>query len=381
MKNNMAYLNEGMSVSIDEDFLDPAIKVILYTSVEKNSIIYNGKAKMKIDGKILALGEFVDTDKNRDIAIRAFKDNEETKGYRDQLQFSFKLTERALNFMEKKMIFDKNHKINIKFEFILYVIHSYIQFVPILEASTSTHDLEIPKDSPLDKDLSYIKNIAKEKWPDISSISALYMVYGHYLCNTNMKLLLSRENSVSGIDGPILARDEYIITADKDIDQSEWVEEYAKKLGLRSYVFIAIPKPSLNPANDAFDEALKALKEAEDKLYNNFNVGSALSALRNSINKYNEGLKKLIGGPDVKKSPKEEDYKKIFPNKDISVLIYNLQQSIYEIGSKNDDYGAPHQNSEYPVELYEVESMIYMAYNIFRITFESINKKNMPGNP
>ena len=104
------------------------------------------------------------------------------------------------------------------------------------------------------------------------------------------------------------------------------------------------------------------LDKAKDKLYKDLDIGASLTTLRNSLKKFLE----FVDG--------QGRFEKLFQdNKNISDLADVLQKKLYGAASRSEDSSAPHAGGA-NVEGYEVESMIFMAYSLYKMTFDRINR-------
>jgi len=154
------------------------------------------------------------------------------------------------------------------------------------------------------------------------------------------------------------------------IKASDWINDFAPKLGLGEYEIIEIPRLNAVNIKEKFSNSLSALEVSRKYLYS-LNNGSAMSSLRNSLREFNEALKNL-GYRD--ENGKNVDYGKIFDrNKNNEILVETLQKNLYSSSSRGEEPAAAHMGNS--VEGYEIESMIFMTYSLYKMVFEKIREK------
>ena len=106
-------------------------------------------------------------------------------------------------------------------------------------------------------------------------------------------------------------------TIEASIKASDWINDFAPKLGLGEYEIIEIPRLNTVNIKEKFSNSLSALEESRKHLYS-LNNGSAMSSLRNSLKEFNEALKNL---GYKEESGKNVDYSKIFDRRKFHVRI------------------------------------------------------------
>ena len=162
-------------------------------------------------------------------------------------------------------------------------------------------------------------------------------------------------------------------TIDTSIKASDWVNDYAPKLGLGEYEIIEIPKLKAYGQTEKFKDALKALEDSKKQLYSLSN-GSSMTALRNSLKKFNSVLVVLGYKKKDSKNRDVPDYSKIFPeNENIANLADELQRDLSGSSSRGDESTAAHTGLK--IEGYEIESMIFMTYSLYKMVFEKLQEK------
>ncbi len=155
------------------------------------------------------------------------------------------------------------------------------------------------------------------------------------------------------------------------ISASDWINDYAPKLGLGEYEIIEIPRLNTVSIKEKFSNSLSALEESRKHMYS-LNNGSAMSSLRNSFREFNEALVNI--GYKEENGKINVDYGKIFDNnKNIKNIVETLQKNLHGSSSRGKDSPAPHMGN--PVEGYEIESMIFMTYSLYKMVFEKLREK------
>ena len=207
-----------------------------------------------------------------------------------------------------------------------------------------------------------------------ADISLLYLDSRTFIVNLKKELKLSAQadiNLLSTLNGNSYLEVRHIrVTIQPTIKASDWINDYTQKLGLGEFQIVEIPK--LNLGNDAkiFDKSLEALEMSKKHLYD-LKMGSAMTALRNSLRLFNETLINLGYTQKKANGDEEVDYGQIFnENKNVKNLTQTLQKNLYGASSRGNDLSSPHIGEQ--VEGYEIESMISMTYSLYKMVFEKL---------
>lgn len=109
-----------------------------------------------------------------------------------------------------------------------------------------------------------------------------------------------------------------------------------------------------------FKSILKDLDTAKEKLYYDLDTGASMTSLRNSLKKFQESVNRRGG------------FKKLFDDNDnISSLAENLQKNLHGAASRSKSSTSAH-TGDFNVTGYEAESMIFMAYSLYKMVFEKL---------
>ncbi|MCL6015231.1 hypothetical protein [Cuniculiplasma divulgatum] len=231
----------------------------------------------------------------------------------------------------------------------------------------------------LDKNvLKYISDGRKaEKNGDVVFIAEIRLIYLEnraYIIESRVQTNLATNNTanmLSTLNGTsYLEMRTYNPQIPMTIKSSDWINDFAPKLGLGEYEIIEIPRLNAVNIKEKFSNSLSALEVSRKYLYS-LNNGSAMSSLRNSLREFNEALKNL-GYRD--ENGKNVDYGKIFDrNKNNEILVETLQKNLYSSSSRGEEPAAAHMGNS--VEGYEIESMIFMTYSLYKMVFEKLREK------
>ena len=212
--------------------------------------------------------------------------------------------------------------------------------------------------------------IKKSIGADSDDVSFLLYAYprSRYGQNrTNLRLLSADDNWA------YIAVKHITKVLDITIKASDWVHDFLPGLGIGEYEVIEIPKLKMDDVYDVFKQSLEYLETAQKELYA-IHTGPAQSALRNSIKAFNEALIKMGYKTKNSKGNYIADYKKVFnDNKNIAALADSLQNKLYGTSSRSSDPTSPHADG-YSIEGYEVESMIFMAYSLYKMVFQKLKE-------
>ena len=156
------------------------------------------------------------------------------------------------------------------------------------------------------------------------------------------------------------------------IKSSDWVHDFLPKLGIGEYEIIEIPKIKPESNENLFKDSLSKLETAKNELYI-LNIGSSMAALRNSLKSFSDNLINLGYGKKNEKGKSVVDYQNIYgDNNNIALLAQDLQQRLYGASSSLNDDTAAHSRQTHIMDGYEAESMIFMAYSLYKMVFEKL---------
>ena len=145
------------------------------------------------------------------------------------------------------------------------------------------------------------------------------------------------------------------------IKASDWFHDFLPGLGVGEYEVIEMPK--IDVGQEGLKDAVDMLNEAKRKLYGDLDIGACLTILRNSLTKFNDFISKKGG------------FEKLFDdNKNIINLAEDLQEKLHGAASRSQDSTAAHTGGA-KVEGYEAESMIFMAYSLYKLVIDRIKSR------
>ena len=178
--------------------------------------------------------------------------------------------------------------------------------------------------------IKYINDTRKKaKKGDVilsADIKLLYLDINTVIANfkpqtpANMELLSTHSGN------PYLKIEHALKSIPISIKTSDWVNDYAQKLGLGEFEIVEIPKLNLGNDTKIFDKSLEALEISKKNLYD-LNMGSAMTAFRNSLGQFNETLRNLGYKQKKANGDEEVDYGQIFnENKNIKDLAQRYRK-------------------------------------------------------
>jgi hypothetical protein len=201
-------------------------------------------------------------------------------------------------------------------------------------------------------------NIKKSIGADTDEVSFLLYAYPTHQYGqprTNLRLLSAGNNWAYIINRHITK------VLDISIKASDWVHDFLPILGMGEYEIIEMPK--INELQEDMADGINMLNEAKRKLYADLDIGASLTSLRNSLRKLKEFIDKNGG------------FEKLFDdNRNIIDLTKELQKSLYGATSRSQDSTASHTGGA-KVEGYEAESMIFMAYSLYKLVIDRIKSR------
>ena len=339
------------SISVDESYFEPTIIVELEWQYEISQ-----EAPISIFGNISFMGKIVGQLLPRDLQHQEFNlgptDYNRNYGQKTlKMELTVTLDSKIITHLNEARKSSSKGDVNLTLE--LFATH-------IVNTARVSYIEELGVDDPsFPANLKTVKGNIRFK--DSNSISFLLYVspnhLGTYQQNRNNLNLISTNGS--GLNAGYLSVKTEKIVLEAPIKSSDWVHDFLPKLGLGQYEIIEIPR--VETAGDS-GGILTMLDKAKGKLYKDLDIGASLTTLRNSLKKFLE----FVDG--------QGRFEKLFQdNKNISDLADVLQKKLYGAASRSEDSSAPHAGGA-NVEGYEVESMIFMAYSLYKMTFDRINR-------
>ena len=147
------------------------------------------------------------------------------------------------------------------------------------------------------------------------------------------------------------------------IKASDWVHDFLPGLGVGEYELIEMPK--IDGGQEDLKDAVDMLNEAKRKLYGDLDIGACLTILRNSLKKFNDFIGEKGG------------FEKLFDdNKNIINLAKDLQTKLHGATSRSQDSTAAHAGGA-NVEGYEAESIIFMAYSLYKLVIDRVKSRRV----
>ena len=339
------------SISVDESYFEPTIKVELEWQYEISQ-----ESPVNIFGNISFMGKIVGRLLPKDLQSQAFNlgptDYNRNYGPKTlKMDLTATMDRKIITHLNEARRSSSKGDVNLTLE--LFATH-------IVNMAWVSYIEELKVDDPsFPANLKTVKENIRFK--DSNSISFLLYVYPNHLgtFQQNRENLNLISANGSGLNAGYLSVKTEKIVLEAPIKSSDWVHDFLPKLGMGQYEIIEIPRVE---TAGGFGDILTMLGEAKDKLYKDLDIGASLTILRNSLIKFLEFVNS------------QGRFEKLFQdNKNISDLADVLQKKLYGAASRSEDSSAPHAGGA-NVEGYEVESMIFMAYSLYKMTFDKINR-------
>lgn len=365
-------------MSIEEKHIEPKISALITIGgIPENQVVYQAAGGLMINDKIIDTchGEILNEQ-----YLHPKTDNNKNKSMSSiGIEFCFSISKKALREIDFYRSLESNKKKEVKFhiQIRLSIIESNIVVSHIREITFQNNYPESYNQNDLPsiyEGVAELKKIFKDQTGDISPLYYIHTNDDYEPPRNDMNILSATRDLGKSLLKLTYENLEY----DYKIDAYKWLLEFAPKLGAGEYEIIELPKLKMDGVDEAFKQSLEYLETARKELYT-LNTGAAQSALRNSIVAFNEALINL--GYKTKNSNGNDipDYKKVFnDNKDIESLAYNLQHNLHGASSRGDDPTSPHVG-EHSIDGYEVESMIFMAYSLYKMVFQRLKEAGDAG--
>jgi hypothetical protein len=363
-RGDLSLILDLKSLSVDESYFEPAIKASFSLKYRKTQ-----EAPINIYANVFFKGKIIGRLESKDMLDREFKIS--PKDYKDyseetlDIDLACVLTKKIISYMNNSRRSSDKGDVNLQIETCLTYLRNEAEVSYIEEYNI--YNTAFPRD---------LKDAIAKQWPDrlSNNISVLLYVYpippGTYSqSRSNLNLISSSgvESNNSYISIKIEKKKlEYIIKS------SDWVHDFLPKLGIGEYEVIEIPRIKPESNENLFKDSLSKLETAKNELYN-LHTGSSMTALRNSLKSFSDDLINLGYGKKNEKGKSEIDYQKIYgDNNNIALLAQDLQQRLYGASSSLNDDTAAHARQTHIMEGYEAESMIFMAYSLYKMVFEKL---------
>ena len=343
------------SISVDESYFVPTLKVELEWQYEVSQ-----EAPLSIFGNISFMGKIVGQLLPKDLQPQAFNlgptDYNRNYGQKTlKMELTVTLDSKIITHLNEARKSSSKGDVNLTLDFFATHIVN-IAWVSYIE--------ELSLDDPSSPSILKAPTV-REKFKDSNSVSFLLFVSpGYRTYQQNRQNLNLISSNGSGPNAGYLSIKTEKIVLETPIKSSDWVHDFLPKLGLGQYEIIEIPRVE---NAEYFGDVLKMLDEAKEKLYKSLDNGASLTSLRNSLKKFLESVNGRGG------------FEELFSdNKNIIDLAKNLQERLFGAASRSNDSTAAHAGGA-NVEGYEVESMIFMAYSLYKMTFDRICSNNKKG--
>ncbi len=346
------------SMAVDESCFEPAIKMTFVLKYQMNqeapinmfgNVFFEKKSIGRLEPKVMPSLEFKigPTDYNRNFGQKEL-----------EMELTLSLDKKIVSYMNDARKSSPKGDVNLTIDVNL----TYLKNKAFVSYINEFH----LNDATFPRDLKTVieKNFSPHNYSDISVLLYTYPTQiGSYASNrTNLNLVSSNG---SGQDDGYLSIINQNLKIDWQIKSSDWVHDFLPKLGLGEYEVIEIPGII---ERESLGDVLKMLDEAKDRLYKSLDVGASLTSLRNSLKKFNEFVTRNGGFEKL-----------FFDNKNITDLANDLQVKLYGAASRSEDSTAAHASNGMRVEGYEAESMIFMAYALYKMVFDKIKSINNGG--
>jgi hypothetical protein len=334
---------------VDEAYFEPTIKVELEWQYDLSQ-----EAPINIFGNISFMGKLFGRLLPKDLETKVFNiaptDYNRNHDHKTlKMDLTATLDNKIISYMNEARKSSAKGDVNLTLEFFTTTLSNNAMISYIEEYGLT--------DNTFPKDLKTA--IGNSKFKNSQNTSVLLYVYpdqtgSYYQNRSNLNLISS--SGLGPNDGYLSIKTEKKVL-EWPIKSSDWVHDFLPKLGLGQYEIIEIPRVE---TAGGFGDILTMLDEAKDKLYKSLDIGASLASLRNSLKKFLE----IVNS--------EGGFKKLFhDNKNISSLAEALQNKLFGAASRSEDSSAPHAGGAI-VEGYEAESLIFMAYSLYKMVFERI---------
>ncbi len=353
------------SLTVDESYYEPAIKAKFSLKYRKNQ-----EAPINIYANVFFKGKIVGRLEAKEMPDREFKIGamDYNRDYGEDtldIDLACVLSKKIISCMNNSRRLSDKGDVNLQIEASLTYLRN--------EAEVSYIEEYNIYNNPFPKDL---KDAIKKRWPDSlkSDISVLLYAYPTHIgtysqSRSNLNLISSSGQGQN--DGYMSIKIEKK-QLEHTIKSSDWVHDFLPKLGLGEYEVIEIPKIKPESNKNMFKDSLSKLETAKNELYI-LNIGSSMAALRNSLKSFSDDLVNLGYEKKNERGKSEVDYNKIYgDNKNIALLAKDLQQRLYGASSSLNDDTAPHSRQTHIMDGYEAESMIFIAYSLYKMVFEKL---------
>ena len=311
---------EFRNIDINEKFFNPTLRIgVKWEYTQGMEALMNAFGNLIYEGKIIGKLE-LENENNLSFAIYALDETQNKNSYTIDLFFQCVLNREVIRYINDTRKKARNGDVNLSVDIKLLYLESRT-FITNYKSQTSA----------------------------------------------NIKLLSTHSGN------PYLEIGNASASCPTPIKASDWVNDFAPKLGLGEFEIVEIPKLKNNELTKKFEKSLAALEDSK-KLLHSLNLGSAMTSLRNSLSEFNNILISLGYNNTEEKNKKIAEYSQIFKdNNNIAILAQSLQENLFGASSRGNESSAPHTGLA--IEGYEIESMISMTYSLYKMVFEKLRAK------
>jgi len=347
---------EIKSLNVDESFFHPAINASINIEYRVNqeapinltgNLYFQEKLIGMLEPKLTPSQEFYigPTDYNRKFDSKNL-----------EIQLACVLDNKIVSYMNEVRKSSQKGDVELRIELTLTYLLNKAMVSYIYEIITTEPTF------PRDLIPSVEKKFGTDNFSSVSILLYAYPRVGGYQPNrTNLNLISS--TGLGPNDGYLSIKTEQK-NIPYTIKSSDWVHDFLPKLGIGEYEIIEVPKLE---ETDEIKDILGDLDTARNKLYNDLDIGASLTSLRNSLKIFLEFVKNRGG------------FEKLFDdNNNIIELDKNLQERLYGATSRSEESTSSHKGGA-KVEGYEAESMIFMAYSLYKMVFDKIKSNETRG--
>ena len=340
---------EFKNIEPDKDYFTPTLRLdIMWKYSHEKEAMLNAFGKLIHKGKVIGRLE-LDTH-NIEFNIKPSDpfsnvNNED----RTNLSFTIELDAKLSNIINNSRKKDSKGDILLKAEITtVYILNEMsVTFVREYKANDWTSSADQKK---------HIRQSIGADADDASFLMYSYPKSKFWQQNPNLNILSARA------DYSYITIRHITKVLDITIKGSDWVHDFLPILGMGEYEVIEIPR--INEIEELRD-IMGMLNKAKQKLYVDLDIGASLTSLRNSLVKFEEFVSNNGG------------FDKLFKdNNNIIDLARNMQQKLHGAASRSEDSTASHTGGA-KVEGYEAESMIFMAYSLYKLVNDRIKSNRV----
>lgn len=360
-----------VNFKVSTEYLEPTIE--MNSSIEDipgTQVIYRTTATLKINNKILDTSTALICQIQELVPVQNPSPDQTSS---ISLKFDFNISKRTLKEIDSHRNAKANMKREVEFEvtFNILMIEAQVGVSRIRKINKNTVKLRsLPV---INEGLHQLDKTFKR---ELGEISALYNIdsNNYKKDSKDMDMLYAGANLNNSRN--IMALKTVVFNKNHIIDSQTWILEFAPNLEAGECEIVELPKIKLEAKGNRYKNALDLLGTSKENLYK-LNNAVALSTLRDSIDKFNIELKrgKYIKEYEEKEKKGKYNYSPLFDdNNKVKSLAENLQRKINDVCSRSEEAGVAHQDTDYQIEGYEIESMISMTYSLYKMVFQKITQ-------